>query len=471
MKSFLKINELLTISFILIFQLCHSATWRVGPAQQFILPSQVSTLVNAGDTIQIDSGVYYADVAHWTADNLFILCSDGFARLHSAGLTWGDKGIWVISGNNVTVKNIEFVSATSTSHNGAGIRQEGRNVFIQNCRFYFNENGILAGAVNPSTIRIENCDFGWNGYGDGYTHNVYIGNVDTLIFKYNYSHQASVGHELKSRANVNYIMYNRISDEDSTASRNIDLPNGGRAFIIGNITEQGSQSQNSNIIGYGLEGLTNNSPHELYAINNTIVNDKSSGSFFNLQNGTSVFKAYNNIIAGPGSFISGNAQTMDTSSNIFDVVQGFNFTDPMNYDYSLTAGSTDAIDAGINPGFAGGLSLIPSEIYVHPAMSSARCFSGNPDAGAYEYCSSTPVREIDNPEINISESGKNIFKIETGQDSMDEILIIDEKGCLIKYAVNISSPFYFDGTSMPASVLHIILIIGGQLIAKNIFVE
>jgi hypothetical protein len=82
--------------------------------------------------------------------------------------------------------------------------------------------------------------------------------VDSLIFRFNYSHHAHVGHELKSRAHVNMIAYNRFSNEATgDASRDIDLPNGGQAYLIGNTIQQGMQAQNSNMVGYGLEGLNN----------------------------------------------------------------------------------------------------------------------------------------------------------------------------------------------------------------------
>jgi len=233
-----------------------ATVWKVGPSRTYIKPSQVSTLVQNGDTVEIDAGVYSSDVAHWTANNLLLKGVNGFAQLASGGLTYGDKAIWVIGGSNTTVEYIEFSQATSTSNNGAGIRQEASNLTVRHCYFHNNEDGILAGALHPSNIVIEYSEFGYNGYGDGYSHNLYIGNIDTLIFRYNYSHHCSVGHELKSRANVNYILYNRLSDETTgTASRSIDLPNGGVTYIIGNEIEQGRLRKIPILSVTGLKGL------------------------------------------------------------------------------------------------------------------------------------------------------------------------------------------------------------------------
>ncbi|MBK9629344.1 MAG: hypothetical protein IPO56_17085 [Flavobacteriales bacterium] len=63
-------------------------------------------------------------------------------------------------------------------------------------------------------------------------------------FRHNYSHQTNVGHELKSRANVNFIEYNRFSNEQNgSASREIDLPDGGQACAIGNVAARPARAE------------------------------------------------------------------------------------------------------------------------------------------------------------------------------------------------------------------------------------
>ncbi|MCX6350669.1 MAG: T9SS type A sorting domain-containing protein [Bacteroidetes bacterium] len=389
---------------LIIIQHSYAAIWHVGAAKTYTAPSKVAALVANGDTVEIDAGIYAADVAKWTANNLLLKGVGGMAHMKSNGSNYGGKGIWVIAGNNTRVENIEFSLCVCASNNGAGIRQEGSNLTVSHCYFHNNENGILAGKVNPSKIIIEYTEFAYNGYGDGYTHNLYIGNIDTLIFRYNYSHHAYVGHELKSRAGVNIILYNRISDESTgTASRNIDLPNGGAAFIIGNIIEQGAQTQNSNIIGYGLEGLSNPSPQKVYAINNTIINHRSGGSFFAFQSGTTLFKGYNNILAGSGNFASGSfPTTVDTASNLISKdISSFAFANDSQYDYHLTKSSISAINKGTKVDTSGGISLTPTMEYSHPDTAITRCTNGNLDIGAYELCATTSIKETSLNELMI----------------------------------------------------------------------
>jgi len=397
-------------SIFLTFTLCRATVWQVGPSQAYTLPSQVSTLVQNGDTVNIDAGNYQSDVCRWTASNLLLRGIGGYAHLESNGLSWGDKAIWVIQGNNVTVEWIEFSECTSTSQNGAGIRGEGLNLTVRNCYFHNNENGILIGAYSPCKYVIEYSEFAYNGFGDGYSHNLYIGNIDTLIFRYNYSHHCNIGQELKSRAKVNYILYNRFSNESSgNASREIDLPNGGMAIVMGNIIQQGVNGTNSNLVGYGMEGLSNPAPHNLYLINNTLVNEKTVGSFVAVNSGTNLYKGYNNIFAGGGSLLSGAPQTLDTSGNkYYSLIGSAGFVNSGAYDYRLLSGST-AINAGVAAGSASnGYSLTPVYEYVHPAGRIIRGLISTIDAGAHEFGLSTGEQSFAEDEIVFFKDGQHL---------------------------------------------------------------
>ncbi|MCC7502117.1 MAG: hypothetical protein IT229_06290, partial [Flavobacteriales bacterium] len=387
----------LLISSITVLPFSALATiWQVGPGYTFTAPSQVSTLVGDGDTVNIEAGSYPSDVALWTADDLLLRGVGGLADLESNGLSYGGKAIWVIQGDRTTVEWIAFRECSVPDQNGAGIRQEGHHLTVRHCQFQDNENGILAGEVHPSTIRIEHSEFAYNGYGDGYSHNLYIGNVDSLIFRYNYSHHAHVGHELKSRAWVNVIETNRFSNEaDGDASREVDLPNGGTTYLIGNVIQQGPLGQNSNLVGYGLEGLTNPDPHELYAINNTLVNEKSVGSFFAVMNGTDLFKAYSNILAGGGTWTPGWwPATVDTLANtrITDIAM-VQFMDAAAYDYRIAIGSP-ADGGGFPAGSSNsGYPLVAEYEYVHPTDRILRCQQALLDVGAFETCTATGLSE------------------------------------------------------------------------------
>lgn len=367
----------------------NAKTWLVGASRTYTKPSQVSALVGNGDTVKIDAGVYNLDVAKWSAHNLWITGVGGKAELKAAGTGYGGKAIWVIGGNQNKIENIAFYDCAVVDHNGSGIRLEGAGLYVNNCLFKHNENGILVGQIDGCKLVMENCEFDNNGYGDGFTHNMYIGHIDTFVLKNCYTHACNVGHEIKSRANVNFILYNKIIDEATgTASRNIDLPNGGTCYIIGNVIDQGPNSQNSNLIGYGLEGVTNASFHEMYVINNTFINNKSAGSFLQFASGTEKFMGYNNIIAGQGTFLTGTMPlTVDTSANIIVTnIASFSFSNTATYDFHLKSNSLLAINKGKVLGSVRGFDLKPKYEYAFPNSLTNRCTSGIIDAGAFEFC-------------------------------------------------------------------------------------
>ena len=63
---------------------------------------------------------------------------------------------------------------------------------------------------------------------------------------------------MKTRALANYILYNRISDEDDgTASYEIDIPDGGTSVVLGNVIQQGPKTGNGTIVSYGAGSLEN----------------------------------------------------------------------------------------------------------------------------------------------------------------------------------------------------------------------
>ncbi|MFT3903347.1 MAG: hypothetical protein QM727_09245 [Niabella sp.] len=459
--------------------------WYVGPSRTYTKPSQVASLVNHGDTVYIDAADYIGDVCAWTKNNLVLIGVNGRPHLRANGVNAMGKGIWIFSGNNITAKNIEFSEASVPDKNGAGIRLEGLGINIENCYFHNNENGILTGN-NGGKIVIRNSEFGYNGDGEGYAHNLYIGHVDTALIQYNYFHRARVGHEFKSRARVNYLLYNRFSDESTgTASRNIDLPNGGVSYLIGNIIEQGPNSANSNMVGYGLEGLNNTAPHAFFAINNTLVNNKSTGSFFHIQNGTGTIKVYNNIFSGPGTVINfgGGTATIDSSNNLVQTnISLVGFLNPSDYDYQITQNPA-VINKGTAPGTGlNGFSLLPASEYAHPAGGRRRSMQGNIDIGAYEASGEIPLpvnygtieANIKNGILNVTwlttqESNNKYFNIELSHDSIHFTSIgqVSSKGNDGYSTTALNYDFSIPMQSISFGLLIGILLIGGNCFKRK----
>jgi hypothetical protein len=361
------------------------AVLHVGPGEQFPVPSRAAAVAQDGDDVQIDAGLYVGDVAVWRANNLTLEGVGGFAHLDAGGQSAQGKAIWVIQGNNTTVASIEFSGARVPDQNGAGIRQEGAGLTVNDCYFHDNEEGILTGANPASDITIAYSEFARNGHGDGYSHNMYIGNVRSFTLLGSYTHDAVVGHDVKSRANTNFIVYNRIQDGDTgTASYDIDLPNGGASFIIGNVIRKGPRAQNGTVVTSGEEGATN-PVQEFYMVNNTVVNDRGAGTFVRVVGTVSQVELTNNLFAGrfamQSTVLSGNTGRMIT--NLVAVDPGF--VKAGKFNYHLTANSP-AVDAGTSPGVTGdGVDLTPYNEYVNQARLRGRRLRGAIDIGAYEY--------------------------------------------------------------------------------------
>jgi len=356
---------------------------RVGPGRAFTKPSAAAAVAQPGDIIEIDAGAYDSDAATWDQNRLTLRGVGGRAHMRSNGAAVQGKGIWVISGNDAVVENIEFSGASVPDLNGAGIRADGSNLTICNSYFHDNQEGILGGAGN---VLIEYSEFAHNGNcidPSGCAHNIYIDpDAQRFTLRYSYSHHANEGHTVKSRAQENYILHNRIMDEsDGNASYIIDIPDGGRTFIVGNLIQQGPLAENSTIVAYGAESGSNGLL-DLYVVNNTFVNDRGSGAFLDVRGGTSG-KIVNNIFVGGGSVPSGSS-TLAVTTNLKSASTA-GLVDRGNFDYRLTA-SSPARDAGIDPGSsANGLSLSPTSQYVHPTNREDRPVAGTIDIGAYEF--------------------------------------------------------------------------------------
>ncbi|MBK8565523.1 MAG: T9SS type A sorting domain-containing protein [Saprospiraceae bacterium] len=397
----MKINHLFFLVLFCSATAVQATTHRIGPNDTYNSPNALynAGVVQDGDTIEIEVATYSgtASLAVWQRNDLVIRGIGGRPHLVADGqYIWG-KGIWVLAGNDITVENIEFSGATVPDQNGAGIRLDGTGMTVRHCYFHHNQNGILTSNPNAGEILIEYTEFAYSGYGDGYTHNVYVGHVEKLTFRFNYSHHAIVGHNLKSRARENFIYCNRIMDEeDGQSSRLIDLPNGGLSIVMGNLLMEGPQSENNNLIGYGLEGLSNDGPHEFYFVNNSAVSKRPGNTLFlHVIDGTEVVNVSNNIFAytGAATLLNGTATTELTNLFLPDLVSA-GFADDVSYDYTLLP-SSPAIDAGTTlTTLASGHSLTPDHAYIHPTAEVLRQVVGNSiDLGAFEFGEPSAIEE------------------------------------------------------------------------------
>jgi len=383
----------------------------VGSGRTYSTVRAAVSAAAPGDSILIYSGTYALD--HFTSAKPLYFLGVGPTKPvmdgqfdQTNGIDNG-KGIWTFTNGSggTTVDNIEFKNAANPTANGCGVRIDGGtpgSFTIQNSYFHDCQMEILAA---PQTLLISRCELyhsihtevGCEAAPTCYEHCIYVNTSYTQSFtiQYSYVHQADTGNEVKSRAQNTYILYNRLADEDAIPSYTIDIPDGGRSYIIGNIVEQGPNSSNSNIISYAAESA-GNGILDLYVVNNTVVNDKSTGTFINVRAGTTA-KVVNNIFAGPGNLMSGGIFT--TLTNLQTNSAGFASPGPPNYDYHLTASTPSTI---VGAGTAAGTSvtgylLTPAYQYVYDEQYTPRSVLGALDLGAFEYKAGTGGQDVISP--------------------------------------------------------------------------
>lgn len=365
-----------------------ATTLQAGPGKTYATPCQAIAAAQDGDEVDVDAGKYPGDTCKINQSNLIVRAvGGGRAVLDATGVAIaGSKGILLVEGENVTLEGLELTGAAidaSLGENGAGVRMEGHGLVVRDCFFHDNQNGILASPIGGGgNLLIEYSEFSHNGLGNGCnssgcTHNLYINAVDKLTFQFNWSHDVQTAHLLKSRARSNFILYNRIGSEGNTSSSiEINLPNGGQSYVIGNIIQKDAQAGNGNLLTFGDDQLGPNG-NDLYVVANTFVNAKAGGTFILLHKDPSKLVVRDNVFAGDGTIVSPSATI--SGDNWVGADPGF--AAPGSYDYHLTAGSP-AAGIGVDPGSAPDMSLVPVFEYVHPLSKKARATAK--DAGAFE---------------------------------------------------------------------------------------
>jgi hypothetical protein len=290
--------------------------------------------------------------------------------------------VWLLTGNQVTIENVEISGARAgTSRNGAAIRYMGRDLTLRNVYLHDNENGLLTGDRAPDgNILIEHSEFAGNGFGDGLSHNIYVGRAGSLTLRFSWSRGARSGQLVKSRARRNVIMANWLTDgEQGRGSYLIDLSEGGVAVITGNVLQKSFAGENPVFISFAAEG-TPYPENALTVANNTFWNSRYKATGIRNRSSAVAIVA-NNIFAGapvlalegPGTLVT-NLRRAETG-----------LRDPRALDFSLEPDSA-AIDAGTDLATLDPQLPRPLLEYVHPLGGRERLAVSAPDLGAYEFC-------------------------------------------------------------------------------------
>jgi len=395
----------------------HASTLPVGDGLDYVRISDAIAASSPGDVIEVHSGTYVDDTVVFPHGDLVVRgVGEGRPVLLVTEDIPNRKGIFVIpeGAETVLVEGLRFEGARISDEdggNGAGIRMQGADLVVRDCHFTDNQMGILAGGTDGFTVHIEASEFDENGRdGSGYEHNVYLGTDECarLTFVGNYSHHARTGHNLKSRCQENRILYNRIMDEsDGQSSYTIDLPEGGRNILIGNLLQQGPEVENSSaIVSIAAEGT--NDEMLLYASHNTIVNDRESDAtaFIRATQADRVVLR-NNLFIGKGTPLSVQDDAEVDDQGSLHLLDEDALIDRAGFDYRLADGASP-IDGGVELAPVDGEELVAVSQYVHPLQTEPRWDDGPPDVGAYgigEPGDTGELADSERPQDSVIESG------------------------------------------------------------------
>jgi hypothetical protein len=111
-------------------------------------------LARDGDIVEIYPGTYPGDVALWPQNNLIVRGVDERPLVIADGKSVQRRDVWLFTGDDVVVENVEISGARSPWENGAGIRHIGSGLTLRHVFLHDNENGVLTSNRYPDTNEI-----------------------------------------------------------------------------------------------------------------------------------------------------------------------------------------------------------------------------------------------------------------------------------------------------------------------------
>jgi len=362
-----------------------AAVRRVSPIDSPHVLQKMISAAHDGDVIELASGTYL----NWSLviENKNITLRGTGVRpvFASTGASAEGKALWVVRGGRVTVENVEFRGVRVASGNGAGIRFESGHLVVNRCVFIDNEMGLLTGNNADATLEVLNSEFGAapRFQGGALHHLLYVGSIASVKVSGSRFQQGFQGHLLKSRARESRIFYNMLLDSsDGQASYELEFPNGGLAFVVGNIIGQSQSSANPALVSYGAEG-PRWPQNGLYLSHNTLLNPLSNGILVQSwqQKFLPVYEEWlvNNLVIGHGSLgspLAGRAQGNYHTDRSLDV------TDDLNA--LLAVARAASAYANTDAGTAHQQSLVPTAEFHLPTGTRALTVKRQRLAGALQ---------------------------------------------------------------------------------------
>ncbi len=430
-----------------------SVTWQPGPQAVTVGPGRDFDTVTAALEFaqaygrneivvypRADNAPYEQEALLVTAPNISIIgvrtADNQRPRLAGGGFNYTGAGSvpraivqFNPGSDGSSLAGIELLDAHNDSFNGAGVRvNQARGIVIHDCLIHDCDMGLMSNGdagAKTGEVLLWNCRINSNGNlaDPGYNHNIYAGGYH-LVMRGCEVYGSLTGHNVKSRAHINEILYCYIHDSSNREfdlvdeAGNTNLP-GSDTLLLGNVIVKADPIDgNKTVIHFGQDGGGEHSG-SIYLLYNTIVTPYIS-PVVDLSAPGAGAVIFNNIIWDAGSAQSGqavvNARNGAALANCHGghnwLSSGFVLADGGDWDLA----STTFAAAGVSPPFvdsaagdyhllpvqAAGISdagigitqLFPSDAFFIPVFPDAsyvpefstfqRESQGLPDIGAYE---------------------------------------------------------------------------------------
>ena len=139
--------------------------------------------------------------------------------------------------------------------------------------------------------------FEYLGHGS-FFHGVYsLEKTRLIISRSIFLNNQNGGHEIKSRSYFTKITDSVIASGESIDSRLIDIANGGEVILRNNVLVEGSNSENNDLLSWGVEDLAHQN-NSLTIVNNLLISDKLSAKLMSSKHLPNKVAIFDNIVVG-----------------------------------------------------------------------------------------------------------------------------------------------------------------------------
>ncbi len=281
-----------------------TATYQVGPGQQYTSLAQVAALVKPGDTVAVMGGATYGSV-------LFDRAGSAGAKITISGvpvngkrpILSGGTNTVEMAGNHYLLQGFEISGGSSRCifHHADALTV--RHVVWNECP----GQGLLGADADSGSLTLEYSEFYRNGKGDR-QHQIYMStDEDTYpgsVFRMQhcYVHDGNGGNNVKSRAERNEIYYNWIEgamyhELELIGSEAASDPALARedSDVVGNVFRKITDNP---VTRFGGDGTADTNGRYRF-VNNTVVT-VGGGAVFRLFDGIQSLEAHNNVFVRQG---------------------------------------------------------------------------------------------------------------------------------------------------------------------------